>query len=59
MYCLQFFSFNGIVLLFMVKTYVAKNRKGEIFTDEIGLNITAKGISLPCGNTTIWKCDNE
>ncbi|MBR6509780.1 MAG: class I SAM-dependent methyltransferase [Clostridia bacterium] len=46
------------ILNFMVKTYVAKNRKGEIFTDEIGLNITAKGISLPCGNTTIWKSDN-
>ena len=43
------------ILNFMVKEYVAKNRPGEIFTDEIGLNITQKGISLPCGNTTVWK----
>ena len=43
------------ILNFMVKQYVAKNKGGEIFTDEIGLNITQKGISLPCGNTTIWK----
>jgi 23S rRNA (cytosine1962-C5)-methyltransferase len=43
------------ILNFMVKEYVAKNRGGDIFTDEIGLNITQKGISLPCGNTTVWK----
>jgi len=43
------------ILNFMVKHYVAKKRGGEIFTDEIGLNITAKGVSLPCGNTTVWK----
>ena len=43
------------ILNFMVKHYVAKDRGGEIFTDEIGLNITSKGISLPCGNTTVWK----
>ena len=43
------------ILNYMVKHYVAQNRGGEIFTDEIGLNITAKGISLPCGNTTVWK----
>ncbi len=46
------------ILNFMVKNYVAPNLKGEIFTDEIGLNITAKGVPLPCGNTTVWKkCD--
>lgn len=43
------------ILNFMVKEYVVGNRGGEIFTDEIGLNITNKGISLPCGNTTVWK----
>ncbi len=42
------------ILNYMVKTYVVKNRKGEVTTDEIGLPITEKGISLPCGNTTIW-----
>ena len=43
------------ILNYMVKTYVVKDKPGEVFTDEIGLNITAKGISLPCGNTTVWK----
>ena len=43
------------ILNYMVKEYVVKDKGGEIFTDEIGLNITAKGISLPCGNTTVWK----
>ncbi len=47
------------ILNFMVKQYVTKSRKGKIFTDEIGLNITAKGISLPCGNTTVWINNNE
>ena len=43
------------ILNYMVKEYVVGDKGGEIFTDEIGLNITAKGISLPCGNTTVWK----
>jgi hypothetical protein len=38
----------------MVKEYVVGDRKGEVFTDEIGLPVTAKGISMPCGNTTVW-----
>ena len=42
------------ILNYMVKQYVVKNRKGEVYTDEIGLPITEKGISMPCGNTTIW-----
>lgn len=42
------------ILNYMVKQYVVKDRKGEVYTDEIGLPITAKGISMPCGNTTIW-----
>ncbi len=46
------------ILNYMVKLHIAKNRGGEIFTDEIGLRITEKGISLPSGNTTIWKSDN-
>lgn len=43
------------ILNYMVKRYVVKNRSGEIFTDEIGLYVTDKGISLPSGNTTVWK----
>ena len=42
------------ILNYMVKQYVVKGRKGEVYTDEIGLPITVKGISMPCGNTTIW-----
>ncbi len=43
------------ILNYMVKNYVVGKRCGEIFTDEIGLYVTDKGISLPCGNTTVWK----
>ncbi len=42
------------ILNYMVKRYVVKNRGGEVSTDEIGLYVTDKGISLPAGNTTIW-----
>lgn len=47
------------ILNYMVKTYVVGNRKGKVTTDEIGLPITQKGISLPCGNTTMWISENE
>ncbi len=47
------------ILNYMVKTYVVGNRKGKVKTDEIGLPITLKGISMPCGNTTIWTEANE
>ena len=43
------------ILNYMVKQYVVKGKGGEVFTDEIGLNITKKGFGMPCGNTTIWK----
>ena len=42
------------ILNYMVKRYITGGRQGEIFTDEIGLYVTQKGISLPCGNTTVW-----
>lgn len=42
------------ILNYMVKQYIAKDREGQVYTDEIGLPITAKGISMPCGNTTVW-----
>ena len=41
-------------LNYMVSRYVSKNKGGRVYTDEIGLYITDKGISLPAGNTTIW-----
>lgn len=43
------------ILNYMVKQYIAGNRGGEIFTDEIGLPVTERDIVLPCGNTTVWK----
>ncbi len=43
------------ILNYMVKSLVVKDKGGEIFTDEIGLYVSVKGISLPCGNTTVWK----
>ena len=42
------------ILNYMVQRYVVKNRGGEVYTDEIGLHISDKGISLPAGNTTVW-----
>lgn len=42
------------ILNYMVQRYVVKNRGGEVSTDEIGLHISDKGISLPAGNTTVW-----
>ena len=46
------------VLNYMVKEYALKGRTGAVCTDEIGLNITEKGFSMPCGNTTVWIRDN-
>ncbi len=42
------------ILDYMVSEYVVKGRGGKVYTDEIGLPITEKGFSMPCGNTTIW-----
>ncbi|MBE6787794.1 MAG: SAM-dependent methyltransferase [Ruminococcaceae bacterium] len=42
------------ILDYMVNEYVVKGRGGKVSTDEIGLAITEKGFSMPCGNTTIW-----
>ena len=42
------------ILNYMVSRYVSKNKGGRVYTDEIGLYITDKGISLPAGNTAIW-----
>ncbi|MBR3908715.1 MAG: class I SAM-dependent methyltransferase [Clostridia bacterium] len=46
------------ILDYMVSEYVVKGRTGKVYTDEIGLPITEKGISMPCGNTTIWTSEN-
>ena len=46
---------SATILNYMVKNCVAKNLGGKVYTDEIGLKVTAKDIVLPCGNTTIWE----
>lgn len=45
------------ILNYMVR-YVIKNRPGGVTTDEIGLYVTDKKISLPAGNTTVWIREN-
>ena len=42
------------IINYMVKNIVIGRRDGEVTTDEIGLNITDKNFSLPCGCTTVW-----
>lgn len=42
------------ILNYMVNRYVVRGKGGNVSTDEIGLYITDKGISLPAGNTTVW-----
>lgn len=42
------------ILNYMVSRYVVKGKGGKVTTDEIGLYITDKRISLPAGNTTVW-----
>lgn len=47
------------ILNYMVKTLVGKNTKCKVFTDEIGLKISARDIIMPCGNTTILTYDEK
>ncbi len=42
------------ILNYMVKSLIAPDNRGTVFTDEIGLKITDRDMVLPCGNTTIW-----
>ena len=43
------------ILNYMTARYVVGGRGGEVTTEEIGLRVTAKGMILPAGNTTVWK----
>jgi 23S rRNA (cytosine1962-C5)-methyltransferase len=47
-------GFSPTILTYLVKEKVAKKNKENTFSDEIGLKMTARDFSLPCGNTTIW-----
>ena len=46
------------ILNYMVNRCVIRNRPGGVTTDEIGLYVTDKKISLPAGNTTVWIREN-
>ena len=46
------------ILNYMVNRCVIRNRPGVVATDEIGLYVTDKKISLPAGNTTVWIREN-
>lgn len=42
------------ILNYMVKQYFPVKEGDTIFTEEIGLKVTERDISLPCGSTTVW-----
>jgi len=42
------------ILDYMVKTTFPKLNESRVFTEEIGLKVTARDVVLPCGNTTVW-----
>ena len=42
------------ILNYMVKSCIAPKDSGTVFTEEIGIKVTARDVVLPCGNTTIW-----
>ena len=46
---------SATILNYMVKQCIATNKGGKIYTDEIGLKVTARDIILPAGNTTVWE----
>lgn len=45
---------SPIILNYMVKSCVAPQNSGTVYTDEIGIKVTKRNVVLPCGNTTIW-----
>lgn len=43
------------ILNFMIREKLGLSGSENVFTDEIGLKVTDRNITLPCGATTIWK----
>lgn len=43
------------VMEYILGVTVARDRKGEVTSDEIGLPVKSSGMILPCGSTAIWK----
>ncbi len=50
-------GFSTSILDYLVKKFIAKSSPENVFSDEIGLKVTAEDFLLPCGNTTIWTKD--
>ena len=42
------------ILNYMVKNLIPVCKKGEVYTEEIGLKVSERDMILPCGNTTVW-----
>lgn len=42
------------ILNYMVKSCIAPDKNGKVYTEEIGIKVTKRDVILPCGNTTIW-----
>ncbi|MBO4468468.1 MAG: class I SAM-dependent methyltransferase [Clostridia bacterium] len=47
-------GFSPTIINYLVKQYFPVKENDQLFTDEIGLNVTERDITLPCGSTTIW-----
>ena len=42
------------VMSYILGALVAKNKGGRVYADEIGLPVSAGGLTLPCGASAIW-----
>ena len=47
---------SGEILKFLCRQHLPK---GQLFYDEIGLQVTKRDLLLPCGSTTIWTKDSN
>lgn len=43
------------VMNYLLSVQLIPQFGGDVFADEIGLNVTESGVSLPCGSTAIWQ----
>jgi len=45
---------SASVMEYMLGVLIKQKRGGTLLSSEIGLPVTASGLTLPCGNTAIW-----
>lgn len=43
------------VMEYLLGTVISSRFGGTVSSDEIGLNVTESGMTLPCGSTAIWR----